>query len=145
MIPVLLAALASSRATRSCCCRTVSSLVQVYCHARGFMASFHAGFDHSRAARQMLHDYVDGKLLYCHPPPNAKDLVQFTFEDGTTEVNDLLPMAPTPGERLAGVALLLSLAGDSHAHGCTQRHLHTQAPVSTCPHNSCAVPDRVSV
>jgi large subunit GTPase 1 len=29
--------------------------------------------DEARAARYILKDYVDGKLLYCHPPPGVLD------------------------------------------------------------------------
>ena len=29
--------------------------------------------DEARAARYILKDYVNAKLLYCHPPPNASD------------------------------------------------------------------------
>jgi hypothetical protein len=47
---------------------------QVYCHSRGFMASYHAGYDHSRGARLMLMDYMNGKLLYCVPPPTQPSL-----------------------------------------------------------------------
>ncbi len=35
---------------------------------RGFMTA-HGSPDESRAARIILKDYVNGKLLYCHPPP----------------------------------------------------------------------------
>lgn len=51
-----------------------STLLDVYCHARGYMASTHSGPDHSRAARSLLKDYLSGKLLYCTPPPSAPDL-----------------------------------------------------------------------
>ena len=73
-------------------------VVQVYCHARGFMASFHAGFDHSRAARQVLHDFVDGKLLYCHAPPSQPTLTQFSFPADPEE------LAPGPEAVEGGVA-----------------------------------------
>jgi large subunit GTPase 1 len=37
---------------------------------RGFMKAGHGTPDESRAARLILKDYVNGKLLYCHPPPH---------------------------------------------------------------------------
>lgn len=49
-------------------------MVQVFCHARGFMASYHAGYDHPRGGRHVLMDYMMGKLLYCFPPPTAPHL-----------------------------------------------------------------------
>ena len=51
-----------------------SAFLDVFCHARGFMASHHAGFDHPRGSRLVLMDYMNGKLLYCQPPPSAPRL-----------------------------------------------------------------------
>ena len=48
-------------------------LLAAYCTMRGFMASGHSGVDGPRGARQLLKDYVSGKILYCHPPPNDND------------------------------------------------------------------------
>ena len=45
--------------------------LQTYAIARGFMAGYHSGPDESRAARVLLKEYVMGKLLYCHAPPDA--------------------------------------------------------------------------
>jgi hypothetical protein len=50
---------------------TVSELLDAFCIMRGFMASTHAGADHPRAARTILKDYCEGKLVYCHPPPTG--------------------------------------------------------------------------
>ena len=46
-------------------------LLAAYCTMRGFMASGHSGVDGPRGARTLLKDYVSGKLLYCHPPPDG--------------------------------------------------------------------------
>ena len=46
---------------------------------RGFMT--HKGIpDGSRAARLILKDYVNGKLLYCYPPPgvNAEEFQHYS-------------------------------------------------------------------
>jgi hypothetical protein len=43
------------------------------------MAAFHAGFNHSLGARQVLFDFITGKLLFCVPPPTFPDLSIFTF------------------------------------------------------------------
>lgn len=46
---------------------------------RGFMT--HKGIpDGSRAARLILKDYVNGKLLYCYPPPgyNSEEFQQYS-------------------------------------------------------------------
>ena len=39
--------------------------------ARGYFRSSQGNPDEARAARYILKDYVNGKLLYCHPPPDT--------------------------------------------------------------------------
>lgn len=41
--------------------------------ARGFARSGQGNPDEARAARYILKDYVNAKLLYCHPPPGFDD------------------------------------------------------------------------
>jgi len=43
----------------------------LYIVARGFMRSGQGNPDEARAARYILKDYVNGKLLFCHPPPGV--------------------------------------------------------------------------
>jgi large subunit GTPase 1 len=38
--------------------------------ARGFTRTGHGNPDEARAARYILKDYVNAKVLFCHPPPN---------------------------------------------------------------------------
>jgi len=45
-------------------------LLSLYAYIRGYMGG-HGNPDQARAARYILSDYVDGKLLYCHPPPDC--------------------------------------------------------------------------
>ncbi|KAG7514337.1 large subunit GTPase 1-like [Solea senegalensis] len=49
-------------------------MLMAYGYMRGFMTA-HGQPDQPRSARYILKDYVNGKLLYCHPPPhiNAED------------------------------------------------------------------------
>ena len=43
--------------------------------ARGFRKAGHQGNpDDARAARLLLKDFVNGKILYCHPPPGISDV-----------------------------------------------------------------------
>ena len=42
--------------------------------ARGFARSGQGNPDEARAARYILKDYVDGRLLFCHPPPSVSAL-----------------------------------------------------------------------
>ncbi|XP_019937026.2 large subunit GTPase 1 homolog [Paralichthys olivaceus] len=48
---------------------TSEELLMAYGYMRGFMTA-HGQPDQSRSARYILKDYVNGKLLYCHPPPH---------------------------------------------------------------------------
>ena len=58
---------------------TAEELLTTYCVARGLLASFSGVPDFQRGARLIIKDYADGKLLYCHPPPNmsATELKKF--------------------------------------------------------------------
>ncbi|NXP38009.1 LSG1 GTPase, partial [Leiothrix lutea] len=47
---------------------TAEELLTAYGYMRGFMTA-HGQPDQPRSARYVLKDYVNGKLLYCHPPP----------------------------------------------------------------------------
>lgn len=58
---------------------TAEEFLTTYCVARGLLASFSGVPDFSRAARLVIKDYADGKLLYCHPPPGA-DVEEFSAE-----------------------------------------------------------------
>ena len=47
---------------------TAHELLRAYARARGFATTGQGEPDESRAARYVLKDYVNGKLLFCHPP-----------------------------------------------------------------------------
>uniref|UniRef100_U3IAH3 Large subunit GTPase 1 homolog n=1 Tax=Anas platyrhynchos platyrhynchos TaxID=8840 RepID=U3IAH3_ANAPP len=47
---------------------TAEELLTAFGYMRGFMTA-HGQPDQPRSARYVLKDYVNGKLLYCHPPP----------------------------------------------------------------------------
>ncbi|TPX72787.1 hypothetical protein SpCBS45565_g00098 [Spizellomyces sp. 'palustris'] len=49
---------------------TGTELLVAYAVARGFTKSSQGNPDEARAARYILKDYVSGKILYAHPPPN---------------------------------------------------------------------------
>ncbi|KAM4772479.1 large subunit GTPase 1 homolog [Rhinophrynus dorsalis] len=50
---------------------TSEELLSAYGYMRGFMTA-HGQPDQPRSARYILKDYVNGKLLYCHPPPGIE-------------------------------------------------------------------------
>ncbi|KAG8880203.1 hypothetical protein FRB98_005287 [Tulasnella sp. 332] len=49
-----------------------SDFLSAYAVARGFARAGVGNPDEARAARYILKDYVDGKLLFCHPPPDVQ-------------------------------------------------------------------------
>lgn len=59
---------------------TASELLRAYARARGFATTGQGNPDESRAARYVLKDYVNGKLLYVEPPPGDFDAREFNSE-----------------------------------------------------------------
>ncbi|XP_014307678.1 large subunit GTPase 1 homolog isoform X3 [Myotis lucifugus] len=57
---------------------TSEELLTAYGYMRGFMTA-HGQPDQPRSARYILKDYVNGKLLYCHPPP-GRDPLTFQYQ-----------------------------------------------------------------
>jgi len=53
-------------------CPTPHDLLDRYGYIRGFMTR-NGQPDHQRAGKKMLSDYVEGRLLYCYPPPGVKE------------------------------------------------------------------------
>lgn len=74
---------------------TASEVLRAYAKARGFTSTGHSGPDESRAARYILKDYVNGKLLYCHPPPHDPEI------DGNEFNEALYDFAHLPAKRQA--------------------------------------------
>ncbi|KAF9881190.1 hypothetical protein CkaCkLH20_01340 [Colletotrichum karsti] len=86
---------------------SAQELLAAYAKARGFQTQGLGQPDESRAARYILKDYVNGKLLYCEPPPNTVDGPEFNHE--------LYDAAHLPEKRRAALATSLdtmSLMGD---------------------------------
>ncbi|KAM5380584.1 hypothetical protein ACJA88_004913 [Fusarium oxysporum] len=56
---------------------TAAELLRAYARARGFQTQGLGQPDESRAARYILKDYVNGKLLFVSPPPGIEDAADF--------------------------------------------------------------------
>ncbi|KAI9843257.1 MAG: hypothetical protein M1838_002714 [Thelocarpon superellum] len=78
---------------------TAEELLVAYAMARGFAKTGQGQPDESRAARYILKDYVNGKLLFCHPPPADPPIDPHAFN------RDLYDEAHLPQKRRAAVAL----------------------------------------
>lgn len=80
---------------------TASELLAAYAKARGYKTQGVGLPDESRAARVILKDYVNGKLLYVEPPPGWGDGGEFNHE--------LYDAAHVPAKRRE--ALLAAMGG----------------------------------
>ncbi|EEP79510.1 hypothetical protein UREG_04356 [Uncinocarpus reesii 1704] len=93
---------------------TASEVLRGYARARGFATTGQGQPDESRAARYILKDYVNGKLLYCHPPPPIGDndpINAIEFNEG------LYDLARLPPRRQAA---LLNLSSSASVSGFTE-------------------------
>jgi len=52
---------------------TAENFLVAYAIGRGYTRSGQGNPDEARSARYILKDYVNGKLLFCHPPPGISD------------------------------------------------------------------------
>lgn len=59
---------------------TATELLRAYARARGFATAGQGNPDESRAARYVLKDYVNGKLLWVEPPPGDINAKEFNSE-----------------------------------------------------------------
>ncbi|KAG0042210.1 hypothetical protein BGZ83_000772 [Gryganskiella cystojenkinii] len=73
---------------------TAEEFLIAYAVARGFTKAGQGNPDESRAARYILKDYVNGKLLYCAPPP-SQDALEFNQEHNQLDRFTKRKSAPT--------------------------------------------------
>ncbi|KAF9527776.1 P-loop containing nucleoside triphosphate hydrolase protein [Crepidotus variabilis] len=67
---------------------TSENFLIAYAIARGYSRSGQGNPDEARAARYVLKDYVNGKLLFCHSPPGVSDVEfnQPTYQNALTRL-----------------------------------------------------------
>lgn len=68
---------------------TGTELLVAYARARGFMKSSAGNPDDSRAARYVLKDYINGKLLFGHAPPADPPIDSAEFNRGLYDIAHL--------------------------------------------------------
>ncbi|CAO3591643.1 unnamed protein product [Absidia cylindrospora] len=73
---------------------TSAEFCSTYAIARGYFRSSQGNPDESRAARYILKDYVNGKLLFCHAPPGIDD-DEFNEENNQEALKTQKKLAPT--------------------------------------------------
>ena len=77
---------------------TANEILTAYAIARGFATTGQGQPDESRAARYVLKDYVNGKLLFCHPPPSESPINPHEFN------RELYDLDHLPAKRRATLA-----------------------------------------
>lgn len=128
-----------------------SELLRAYCASRGYVAA--SGLpDETRAARQILKDYIDGKLPHYELPPGMaseetamKDAVGICLSD-TYESDSSDAENPSVSEHEGGPSLehvLNDLSSFDIANGLSsaQGHVRNKKP-STAPHKQHKKPQR---
>lgn len=83
---------------------TGEELLSAYARRRGFMTQGLGQPDQSRAARYILKDYVNGKLVWVQPPPGGPDPTEFNRE--------LYDLSKLPVKRKAAAAAVTSAVQD---------------------------------
>jgi large subunit GTPase 1 len=86
---------------------TAEEMLTAYAKARGFTRTGQGQPDESRAARYILKDYVNGKLLFCQPPP--MDIDPFEFNQGLYDERHL------PEKRRLALAAAESSMSDQYS------------------------------
>ena len=92
---------------------TAEELLVAYAIARGFAKTGKGQPDESRAARYVLKDYVNGKLLFVHPPPNDPAIDPHKFN------RELYSEDYLPEKRRA----ILALQNDAEIEGADDQSL----------------------
>ncbi len=90
---------------------TSEEFLSAYARHRGFMTQGLGQPDQSRAARYVLKDYVNGKLLYCEPPPGS----DIDPKDFNRELYDISHLPPK--RRMALAAALDAMNVDDDEDG----------------------------
>lgn len=111
---------------------TANELLRAYARARGFATTGQGQPDESRAARYVLKDYVNGKLLFCHPPPPpTTDNENQEPLDPTTFNKELYDMSHLPARRQAILAKAAQAAETEAAD--PDAHADPDAELSAVP------------
>lgn len=127
-----------------------SELLRVYCASRGYVAA--SGLpDETRAARQILKDYIDGKLPHYELPPGManeetamKDTVGICLSD-TDESDSSDAENPSVSEHEGGPSLehvLNDLNSFDIANGLSSLQGQVKKKPSTAPHKQHKKPQR---
>lgn len=104
---------------------TAEEVLIAYAIARGFAKTGQGQPDESRAARYILKDYMNGKLLFCHPPPSDTPINPKEFNIGLYDTEHL------PQRRRAALAVhaAASVAGSEDPSSMADSDILPAPPV----------------
>ncbi|KAJ3053978.1 hypothetical protein HK097_002948, partial [Rhizophlyctis rosea] len=111
-------------------------VLQAYAIARGFTKSSQGNPDEARAARYILKDYVNGKLLYAHPPPDIDPLVfnESTYRDPRVltrrraEEEKFLAKSSAPNASASGQGRSATTSGGGEANSAIDAQFFASGP-----------------
>ena len=106
---------------------TASEILRAYARARGFSTSGLGQPDESRAARYILKDFVNGKLLFVHPPPSPEGEPAIDPNEFNMELYDVAHLPPRRQAILAKAILDVDADLDSEVGSLASAPLDTHA------------------
>lgn len=106
---------------------TASEILRAYARARGFSTSGLGQPDESRAARYILKDFVNGKLLFVHPPPSPEGEPAIDPNEFNMELYDIAHLPPRRQAILAKAIVDVDADLDSEVSSLASAPLETHA------------------
>ncbi|KAJ5191686.1 Large subunit GTPase 1 [Penicillium cinerascens] len=106
---------------------TASEILRAYARARGFSTSGLGQPDESRAARYILKDFVNGKLLFVHPPPSPEGEPAIDPNEFNMELYDVAHLPPRRQAILAKAIVDVDADLDSEISSLASAPLETHA------------------
>lgn len=106
---------------------TASEILRAYARARGFSTQGLGQPDESRAARYILKDYVNGKLLYVHPPPTPEGEPVIDPNEFNLELYDIAHLPPRRQAILAKTIVDVDADLDSEVGSIASASVETHA------------------
>ncbi|KAJ6107414.1 Large subunit GTPase 1 [Penicillium sp. IBT 18751x] len=104
---------------------TASEILRAYARARGFSTSGLGQPDESRAARYILKDFVNGKLLYVHPPPTPEGEPSTDPNEFNQELYDIAHLPARRQAILAKANLAVEADFDSEVGSLASANVET--------------------
>jgi large subunit GTPase 1 len=106
---------------------TASEILRAYARARGFSTQGLGQPDESRAARYILKDFVNGKLLFVHPPPSPEGVPAIDPNEFNEDLYDIAHLPPRRQAILAKTIVDVDADLDSEVSTLASANVDTHA------------------